>query len=222
MHKSSEKFNDICEIKHQLLHYILGQTSGEGMPRSIEEVQILGEYVDMIKDLAETEKACQEACYYESVVQAMDESGMMPERMGYNPNRNRMGQYSDGRAGRRPGDSRDSYSDNDGGNSNRSSGNNRSGYMPGRRFIPDEMMRDDDWYDDDDMEYGRSFDRFRKAKRHYTRTHSEEDKQKMKEASNKHMMETMGTIREMWDDADPDLRKRMKADLTNLMATMNA
>ena len=83
-------------------------------------------------------------------------------------------------------------------------------YVEGRRYQERE-----------DEQYGKSYNRFRKAKRHYTKTHSEADKQKMKDASNQHMVETVATLREMWDDADPDLRKRMKADLTNLMATMN-
>lgn len=208
-HKSTEKFNDICALKHNMLHYVMGETE-KGFEGDPMKVQVLGEYVDMIKDLAEAEKSCQEACYYESVVEAMENADMMDDygRMGYNPNRNRMGQYSDGRGSRRSGDG-----DSDG--MPRMGTNNRRGYMPDMR-----MMMEDDWDEDEPM-YGKSFDRFRRAKRHYTKTHSEEDKMKMKEASNQHMMETMATLREMWDDADPDLRKRMKADLTNLMATMN-
>jgi hypothetical protein len=42
----------------------------------------------------------------------------------------------------------------------------------------------------------------------------------MKDASNAHMMEAMATLREIWDDADPDLRKRIKTDLTNLTASL--
>lgn len=32
--------------------------------------------------------------------------------------------------------------------------------------------------------------------------------------------QTLGTLREIWGNADPDLRKRMKADLTNLVNEM--
>jgi len=162
----------------------------------------------MIKCLAETEKECQEADYYEAVVQAMEENGMMEsERMGYNPNRNRMGQYSDGRAGNRNGNS-DSGS------------NSRRGYSPDRMYSRMMPGDDRDEWGDDDPRYSEAFNRFRKAKRYYTKSHSEEDKQRMKDASNEHMMETMATIREMWDDADPDLRTRMKADLTNLVTNL--
>ena len=205
-HKSIEKYNDICSLKHHMLHYVMGETE-KGFEDDPSKVHVLKEYVEMIKCLAETEKECQEADYYEAVVQAMEETGMMDsERMGYNPNRNRMGQYSDGRAGNRNGDS---------------GSNSRRGYSPD--MYSRMMMRPgddrDDW-GDDDPRHSEAFNRFRKAKRYYTKSHSEEDKQRMKDASNEHMMETMATIRELWDDADPELRTRMKADLTNLVTNL--
>lgn len=210
-HKSTEKYNDICSLKHHMLHYVMGETE-KGFEANPEKVHILKEYVEMIKCLAETEKECQEADYYEAVVQAMEDTGMMDsERMGYNPNRNRMGQYSDGRAGNRNGGRMSSDSDS----------NSRRGYSPD--MYSRIMMRPgddrDDW-GDDDPRHSESFNRFRKAKRYYTKSHSEEDKQRMKDASNEHMMETMATIREMWDDADPELRTRMKTDLTNLVTNL--
>lgn len=199
-HKSMEKFDDICDLKHQILQFVMDEVN-TGFSEAPTAVQMLGEYVDMIKDLAEAEKACQEACYYESVVKAMDEYDDNP-RMGYNPNRNSMGQYSDGRGGNRS-----------------QSGNRRSGYIPdvdayGRY---DGMRMDDSEWDD---QYGRPFNQFRKAKRHYTQTHSPEDKNRMKEHANEHMMETMMTMREIYEDADPDMKKRMKSDLTKLVSEM--
>ena len=204
-HKSTEKYNDICSLKHHMLHYVMGETE-KGFEPTPEKVHVLKEYIEMIKCLAETEKECQEADYYEAVVQAMEETGMMEsERMGYNPNRNRMGQYSDGRAGNRNGDS---------------GSNSRRGYSPDRMYSRMMPGDDRDEWGDDDPRHSEAFNRFRKAKRYYTKSHSEEDKQRMKDASNEHMMETMSTIREMWDDADPDLRARMKADLTNLVTNL--
>ena len=204
-HKSTEKYNDICSLKHHMLHYVMGETE-KGFEPTPEKVHVLKEYIEMIKCLAETEKECQEADYYEAVVQAMEENGMMEsERMGYNPNRNRMGQYSDGRAGNRNSDS---------------GSNSRRGYSPDRMYSRMMPGDDRDEWGDDDPRYSEAFNRFRKAKRYYTKSHSEEDKQRMKDASNEHMMETMSTIREMWDDADPDLRARMKTDLTNLVTNL--
>lgn len=193
-HKSMEKFNDICELKHQILRFVEGEI-GNGFSNNPQEVHILGEYVDMIKDLAEAEKSCQEACYYESVVEAMDEYGDNP-RMGYDRKRNSRGEYAP------------------------IEGNQRLGFTPDWRMPDKDWMRpgeDDADYDD---RYGRPFNQFRKAKRHYTQTHSPEDKEKMKEHANEHMMESMATIREIYDNADPELKKRMKADLTKLAGEM--
>ena len=206
-HKSIEKYNDICTLKHNLLHYVMGETE-KGLEADPGKVHVLKEYIEMIKCLAETEKECQEADYYESVVQAMENSDMGYDRMGYTPRRTKDGRYKS-----QPDRTRMSDGDMD----------DRRGYDPYdgpymRMMLGDER---ETWGDDEDDQYGKSFNRFRKAKRHYTKTHSEEDKQRMKDASNKHMMETMATIREMWDDADPELRKRMKTDMTNLMASMN-
>ena len=146
-HKSTEKYNDICSLKHHMLHYVMGETE-KGFEANPEKVHILKEYVEMIKCLAETEKECQEADYYEAVVQAMEDTGMMDsERMGYNPNRNRMGQYSDGRAG----------------NSD-SGSNSRRGYSPDMysRMMMHPGYDRDDW-GDDDPRHSESFNRFRKA-----------------------------------------------------------
>lgn len=219
-HKSMEKFGDICELKHQILKFIDSQTAS-GLTFDPTEVAVMGEYVDMIKDLAEAEKYCQEACYYESVVEAMDEYGDNP-RMGYNPNRNAKGQYTS-RGGYSDMDSDGRSSGSSRGMNRSQSGNRRSGYMPDPDMYGRYDMRMDDPHMDDsdwDDRYGRPFNEFRKAKRHYTQTHSAEDKEKMKEHANEHMMESMTTIREIYDNADPDLKKRMKSDLTKLASEM--
>lgn len=218
MHKSTEKYNDICALKHNMLHYVMGETE-KGFEGDPAKVQVLKAYVEMIKCLAEAEKECQEADYYESVVDAMENSDMgYPTRMGYNPNRNRKGQYSDGRGrnrGSRTGDDSSSWGDSD-------SGNSRMGYTPDPYSRM--MMDEDDWDDDieDDRRYGKSFSRFRKAKRHYTESHSEKDRMKMEERANEAVMESMTTLREIWANADPELRKRMKTDLASLTASLNA
>lgn len=193
-HKSMEKFDDICDLKHQILRFVMDEVD-TGFSEAPAAVQMLGEYVDMIKDLAEAEKACQEACYYESVVKAMAEYGDNP-RMGYDRKRNSRGEYVP------------------------MEGNQRLGFTPDWRMPDKDWMRpgeDDANYDD---RYGRPFNQFRKAKRHYTQTHSPEDKNRMKEHANEHMMETMMTMREIYEDADPDMKKRMKSDLTKLVSEM--
>lgn len=83
-----EKLKDLNEIKHRLIDWTKTETvKGFETP---EEVEVLGEVVDMIKDLAEAEEACMEACYYETVTEAMTED----ERMGYDRWRYASGRFA--------------------------------------------------------------------------------------------------------------------------------
>lgn len=77
MHKA---YTDICELKDTITEYVRCET-GQGLCASPAKVAVLGEYIDMIKDLAEAEKSCKEACYYDKVTEAMDGR----HRMGFNP-----------------------------------------------------------------------------------------------------------------------------------------
>lgn len=78
--------NEIYEMKDQLVRLAKQQLN-----RGIENVdtQEMGMVVDMIKDLAEAEKACYEAEYYMSVVDAMEEAE--EERYGYDDGQSRQG-----------------------------------------------------------------------------------------------------------------------------------
>lgn len=195
MHEMKEKLHDICEMKKRVIDWAKMEIE-DGLSEDPQHIMMFGEIVDMIKDLAEAEKSCHEACYYESVVEAMDEYGGNP-RMGFKPGRNAEGQYT----------SRGGYSDM----------NNRSDWrMPEHQEWARPGKEDMDY----DERYGKPFNEFRKAKRHYTKTHAPEDKEMMKEHANEHMMETMTTIREIYDNADPELKKRMKADLSKLVGEM--
>lgn len=63
-----EKLKDIVEIKHDLVEAVKAE-----MAQGIEQVDTeeMGEVIDMIKDLAQAEKSCMEAAYYELVCEAM-------------------------------------------------------------------------------------------------------------------------------------------------------
>lgn len=151
---------------------------------------------DVIKDLSEAEKNCWEAKYYESIVNAMEESDKYGMRMGYNPNRNAKGQYSDGRSG---------Y------------------YPPIYDMMPVYGYRNDGGMMNNrhDDKYGREFGEYREAKRNYTETHSKADKDRMDDHANAHIMNSISTIKEIWESADPELRRRIKNDMSNLLSNMN-
>lgn len=67
----------ICKMKDKLCEYAHRQMQ-QGLDRV--DTREMGAVIDMIKDLAEAEKSCMEADYYESVVEAMEEGG---GRYGY-------------------------------------------------------------------------------------------------------------------------------------------
>lgn len=194
-----ENKSDICMIKDELVTMLR-----TGNLRSMDTSEA-GEIVDMIKDLAETE-------YYCKVTQAMEKADEYEyEPMGYNRNRSAStGRYMSG-PGYRPMVDQEPYI---------------------REYLEHPNQRVN-WnamgYSDAPMNggsasqsgYGRSYENYRMARRHYTSSHSETDKMEMNEHANKHLMETIASLREIWDNAEPDMKRRMKSDLQNLVAEMN-
>lgn len=75
-------------------------------------------------------------------------------------------------------------------------------------------------YMDGRSDYGRAYDKFMNSRRHYTETHSEHDKQEMSMHGKEHVMEAVSAMKEIWSEADPDLRKQMKDSLLGLMNDM--
>lgn len=68
----------VFELKEELINYISEQVK----TRSVGQMNTgeMGQVVDMIKDLAEAEHHCWEACYYKAITEAMHTGS----RMGYN------------------------------------------------------------------------------------------------------------------------------------------
>ena len=230
-------FDKLDDMKKQLMSWTQAEIA-----KGVHAVdgQELGCVVDMIEDLTEAQKDIWESCYYKTIVDAMKKAEEQPDlpimpreyqmggyRMGYNPNRNSMGQYSDGR-GRSGYDEpywMAGYSDGQGGRGDRgenggsgNSGNSNSSQSGRQGYSPDVYSR---MMDDGQERYGREFERYRQARRGYTETHSENDRKKMKEHGMHHLNEAISTFKEMWDSADPELRQKMKTDLTKLMGEMN-
>lgn len=213
-----EKLKEITEIKDCFVTSLKSEVA-----KGVESLDTkeAGEVVDMIKDLAEAEKSCMEACYYCKVVEAMEEEAECEGRMGYHPNR--MGkkfrkmspdmmqqdymeeyledpeQFREEMMMRRGYDGRMGSRGGDRGQSRNSGDSNRGG---------------------SDSGYGQSYGRYREAKRYYTATSSPEYKSEMDTYANSHVGETIATIRDIWKDADPNLRKRMKTDFQNLISEM--
>lgn len=230
--KKDTSYDDICAAKKDLLDVFLGEIHSKGAANM--DTKEAGEVVDMIKDLAEAEKYCLEACYYESIVKATHEAGEDDEdgRMGYNSRHYANGRFAPKGRGSRMGYMPDMMmqypyiygyvNDPDFEDEMR---HRKMGYQPsgaGNRSQSGSRMgyEDEAWGMDDDPKQTREYNEYKRAKRHYTETKSPADKQQMDEHAMKHLNQSIDSFREMWKDADPNMRKRIKADLTNLIGEM--
>lgn len=178
-----------------------------------------GQVADIIKDLSEAKKNLTDAeknewesCYYASIVKAMkdaDERGDEEDRYGYIPREaSRMGKRGMQRDRikrwvRDPDTFEDEMYE-------------RTGYTPGRKMSRDDRSSDNS----SDERYGKPYREYIDSRRHYSESKSQADKDMMEMYANEHLMDVMGSVREIYKTADPDMRKRMKSDLTKLVGEM--
>ena len=178
-----------------------------------------GQVADIIKDLSEAKKNLTDAeknewesCYYASIVKAMkdaDERGDEEDRYGYIPREaSRMGKRGMQRDRikrwvRDPDTFEDEMYE-------------RAGYTPGRKMSRDDRSSDNS----SDELYGKPYREYIDSRRHYSESKSQADKDMMEMYANEHLMDVMGSVREIYKTADPDMRKRMKSDLTKLVGEM--
>lgn len=85
--------------------------------------------------------------------------------------------------------------------------------------------REQDRYDREDArnvesKHGRIYDDYMKSKRYYTETKSPSQKDEMDAKANEYVGETLTTIRDIWRDADPEMRRRLKAEFVKLVNEM--
>lgn len=206
MHKHLE---DICELKKELTSALKCEFN-----KGLENVNVeeAGEVVDMIKDLAEAEEKVMKACYYEAVMCEMKgEETKHSDRYGYNTRRYASGRYAPSGKGHVSGYDTPYYPHPI---YNPMMENMKMGY-------PMDMTKKDhkseEW---DERRYGKPYMDYQDARRFYTESHSEEAKERMERHANEHMSDTMTTIRDIYKSADPELKKRIKADLTKLVGEM--
>jgi hypothetical protein len=66
-----------------------------------------------------------------------------------------------------------------------------------------------------------AYDEYIDARRHYTATHEQKDKDEMEMHATKHMLEAISSIKDIWRHAEPEMKERMKSDINALMNSMN-
>lgn len=212
-------YQKICDMKNKLVECLDAE-----LLKGIDcaDTEECGKVTDMIKDLAKAEKDCLEAEYYKKVIEAMDEESgeedSLSERMGYNRNRSAStGRYTSGRGSRRTR------------NQSGSTSTTRMGYN-------DKYDLADPYWDDtqrmygesmdrvrdlEDPRYGKAYNKWKMAKKHYHNTRSQHDREEMSENAKEHMNDTVMTLKEIWKEADPELRKEMKNHMDALAKEMN-
>lgn len=217
MEKAKMKVFELCEMKDSLMHWAREHKDNA-------DIQSMGQVIDMIKDLGEAEKDCWEACYYKSVVEAMkkaEEEDKVMGRMGYDNWRYSSGRFAPTGRGHYSGytptyddqgmdmsmdwdfqNPRMGYSSDYGSGSRSSSENgSRSGRAGGS--------------------YRSGYDRYRKARMGYRASGSAEDREEMSSAAKEHVEEMAESMRDIWVDADPSLRKELKSHLTSLIGELS-
>lgn len=228
--------NDISCIKTDIVEELKHEIRCKGFD-NINPYE-LGQYVDMVKDLAKSEKDCVEKCYYETVIKAMNDHGYEDEfdieaegRMGYDNRRYASGRYAPkGRGHYSPVHSSAGYTpmhhpmqshmpmmdrydeyDHDfmgytpsrsGSNSTHSSGS-RMGYSMGP-----------------EGQYGQSYHDFDRSRKHYHETKDENERMVMEHHADKYINDVSDTVRDIWKDASPEMKKRIKSDMSKLVAEM--
>ena len=224
MHELMQKAEKLCEIKDKLVTAMADQVN-----MGIQNVNTheAGQVIDMIKDLAEAEEKCWKACYYKSIVKVMrDEDewaqSLPPEeRRGYDHWRYSSGRFApSGRghysSGYRPmegmhdmdpwmnmghGDDRTPRRDHDGQNRSHMDGSDRYGYTPSMR--------------------GMKYDKYARARRGYDEHKDAGSKSQMDESAKEYVVDMAESVREMWRDADPALRKEIRNHFVALTGEMN-
>lgn len=195
----------------------------------------MGEVIDMIKDLAEAEKCCYEAKQFKYIVKAMEEEqekekkcetdgmpwyiSLFSDRAGYDNWRYSSGRFAPKGRGHFAGYMEPWYDPMMHGDQKDWDGYGRMGY--------DENNKTGGQMRISGMNNGRTgytmtpYDRYQDARRHYTETHSQEDKQQMDEHAKEHLDASITSFKDIWKDADPEMKRRMKANLSSLVNETN-
>lgn len=192
MHELMKKLEKSDRISETLLCWSEEEVAKGKCGADCCDIEALGQVIDMVKDLAEANEKWVKAKYYETVTMAMEEyDEEESERYGYDNWRYASGRFAPKGRG------------------------HRSGYTPDLMMYEDEkgVMHTGKFGYPMPMEYhpryGKAYDEYRDAKRYYTQTGDESSKHQMDEKIEESLMDTMDAFAEMYEDASPEVRKRM-------------
>lgn len=220
MDKLYPTIEDICHLKKSLISdaKCLVEKGLDSPGFTIEE---LGEIVDMIKDCAEAEEKCYKAEYYKEVTEAMKNPEATMRALNY-PHHD--GNWSDTFVHHRNEDDPDSRKGYDKWRfSDGRFAPKGEGHRSGFHETPNSSMMysaEDVKRMEDDLRHGTAWKNYSTSRRYYTETGNEDEHKKMDEHAKQHVMNFIETAREIYKTASPELRKRIKEDLTKLVGEM--
>lgn len=173
------------------------------------DLKSCGETIDMIKDLASAEKDCWESLYYQTVTEAMTEYDESP--MGYNNRRMANGQYASAGRGRRVSRYRSMIDQEPYINA----------YLHDPNF-PRDMIgytdtKDRPRMDDDMSEMENNYYGYHNAKSMHESTGSVSDRMEMEKFQMGCVKGMAKMLKEIWEDADPLLKRRVKESFKEFM-----
>lgn len=212
-----EKLKEICDLKHELIGAVVAQVKNCGgiYSAAVNSCE-LGQAIDMIKDLSSVEKNCIETEYFATVIDAMDGGS---DRPGYDNWRYSSGRYAPKGRGH--------Y--------------DRAGYpMMSPTIYNAHMMEDPHRHESEGrMGYpvsqtgnmrtvsrsgypirGGAYEDYQDARRHYHETRDANDRMMMDHHADKHLEEMTDSVRDIWDDATPEQKKKIKGSMSKLLAEM--
>lgn len=221
------KIEEIKQVKETLFSW-LREEVGHG--KDCIHLESSGDVTDMIKDLAETEKECMEALYYMTVISAMQqgEEPYYGDSMGYNHRHTNSGRFASAGRGHVVG-----------GHHSGSYGYHHGPFMDQTPYV-DGYLHDPNFeysmenrnktmgYDDGRMshnnsKYGKAYEDYREARRHYTTSKNVSDKEEMNHHIMEHLGNSLESLQEMWEASDDTmLKKRFLDEMSKVFNQMKA
>lgn len=214
------KSEEIKKIKETLVSWLRDEVNTGATCCHLESA---GDVTDMIKDLAEAEKECAEALYYTIVSEAMlkGEEPSYGDAMGYNHRHMSNGRFASSGKGHmvygyhKPYLDQQPYIDgylHDPNFRSTMEHAENMGYN-GERMMGDHQGRS--------SKYGKSYDDYQEARRHYTVSKDSRYKDEMDHHAMSHVDNTLESLQEMWESSDDAmLKKRIVDEMSKVLSQL--
>lgn len=198
---------------HEMLEMMTSWCLGE-MQKGKEQVctEELGKALDMVKDLASAEKDVWEKCYYESIVEAMEEEEEWLKKEGHRMGYDRW-RYSSGRYAPK----------GHGHETSMAKATGRAGFMPmDDGPWPEEYWRDGKFVGGSDIRYGYDDGRSMRSDHksdgteHHPAMPTSRSGFTPQEHPEEYVTETLGTMKDIFAGAEPHLQEKMINQFRNM------